>query len=177
MTFALTAESLADALEPHMEERPQTVATPNGVVVADPLSLRVVVQPAPLPGHFDVRCFQQLGDVPIGVVFMAANSVNFGSDSGARARVLQDEDGLTVLIENGVCGPITPGQDFAMAIQSVLGGVHAFGQAAAHYRAMVAAIAGAAAEDAPAEPAPSTPPPASAEPAPGPAAALTPGYI
>lgn len=109
MPFTLTAENLADALAPHLDVRPEVAVSGDRLVVGAPLDLKVVVEPASLPHHFDVRCIVVLNGLPLRLALMAANEATLGGSSGARARILSDEDGLNVLVESGVCGPLVPG--------------------------------------------------------------------
>jgi len=133
VTFDLTPDALAGELTPYLGKRPTIVAVERGVVITDPLPLAVVIVPASVPDHFDVQCYQRLEGIAVGIAFLAANDVSFGSSSGVRARVFPSGGHLVALIENGVCGPILPGQDFAVAIRTVLDGIEAFQRSAARF--------------------------------------------
>lgn len=133
MAFEFTPDSLADALAPFMDERPTVTVRGDELIVGDPLSLVVAIS-APIPTAFEVRCFQRVDGLPYGAACIAANRMNF-SEGGARVRLLPMEDHLVVMVENGVCGPVVVGEEFALAIQSVIDGVHAFGIEARRYLA------------------------------------------
>lgn len=126
MVFEFTPDSLADALVPYLDERPTVTASGGELVVSDPLPLLVAVEQDSVPTLFDVRCFQRADDLPHGVACIAANRVNFSGSAGARVHLIPMDDHLVVLVANGVCGPVVAGEEFALAIQSVIEGIQAF---------------------------------------------------
>lgn len=130
MSFTLTADNLADALAPHLEARPEVTVLGDRLLVGAPLSMKVTVQASQLPLNYDVRCLVGLGGLPLHLALMAANEVSLGSGTSARTRVFPNGDGISLLVEAGISGPIVPGEEFARAIQVVLDGVAAFDRAA-----------------------------------------------
>jgi hypothetical protein len=140
MAFDLTPDLVADELAPFLGERPTIAPVDGCIVVTAPLPLSVVISRADVPDHFDVRCYQRIDGLSVGIAYLAANEASFDSSSGARARVLPSGDHLVVLIENGVCGPILAGQDFAVAIRTVLDGVEAFQRSVGRFLIMQDAL-------------------------------------
>ena len=136
MSFDFSAESLADALTPFLEVRPTITVEGDCLIIGEPLPLRVVVTHGDDPSQFEVRLFQQVSGLPFGVACLAANEVNFTASAGARVRPVPDADRVLLAFENGVSGPISAGEDFGLAIRSVLDAVTAFHAAVERYFAL-----------------------------------------
>ena len=127
MDFTLDPTTLANLLTEPLGTRPKVISLDDGVLVSDPLPLKVVVAPSPSGCGFEVHCVLGVGNLSRGVAFMAANAVNLAAGS-ARVRVFAEGDDVTVVADMPVYGPIQPAFEFAHAIEVVLESLSAFGE-------------------------------------------------
>jgi hypothetical protein len=177
MSFDLDPDTFADLLAEPLGARPDVVACDGGLVVRDPLPLKVTITQGEADARYDVRCLAVMGQVPLGLAYMAVNAVNQGTACGAPARVAARPDGLHLVVEQAVYGPIRPGAEFPHAIRSVLDGVLAVGSQIEELRGMFTAVAQANDAAGPPSPAPAEQPPAEPAPPVPTRAPATPGYL
>lgn len=147
MSFTLTPQGLAEILEPALDDHPTVVPFRDGVMVEDPLRLKVSVHPRPDGHGYQVRCSVRADDVRPGAAFLSANAVNL---TGARAPVSVTPVGDDVLVvsETTVFGPIQPTAEFASAIDAVIDTIEGFAKQLKSIQSMLDAVLDA---DAPAE--------------------------
>lgn len=142
--------AMADLLEEPLGARPTVTAMSKGLLVGDPLPLKVALVPSPSGFGIEVRCVLVLGDLPVGMALMAANQINLGDGSG-RARVTHDGEDLLLVSELPVY-PIQPGREISDAFDVVLGSARGFTQAAKEIRETFEAVQAVTLPAAPAGP-------------------------